>query len=81
MIEVSEKEIMDEPAFEFVQDDSHGALVAFKGIVRDVNHGKKVVSVAYDAFVPLAKKTLLTIVNKEKFNSKFKIAIYTELGI
>lgn len=39
----------------------HGACNSFTGIVRDVNHGKKVVSVSYDAYEPLAIKTLQDI--------------------
>jgi molybdopterin synthase catalytic subunit len=43
------------------QDASCGAHVLFMGEVRSLNHGKRVVAVAYDAFVPLAEKCLREI--------------------
>ncbi len=37
----------------------HGALVSFFGVVRDINLGRKVTGIEYDAFVPLAEQTFL----------------------
>ena len=44
-----------------LSDSSHGAQVLFVGVVRDENRGRKVRSVSYDAFEPLAEKTLRDI--------------------
>ena len=38
-----------------------GASNSFFGIVRNVNHGREVLAVSYDAYVPLAEKVLLEI--------------------
>jgi molybdopterin synthase catalytic subunit len=35
----------------------HGAQVSFFGVVRDINLGRKVTGIEYDAFVPLAEQT------------------------
>jgi molybdopterin synthase catalytic subunit len=35
----------------------HGALVSFFGVVRDINFGRQVTGIEYDAFVPLAEQT------------------------
>src|SRR5271170_2648057 len=42
-------------------DPRHGACASFFGAVRNHNHGRSVVAVSYDGFVPLAEQTLLTI--------------------
>jgi len=40
---------------------SHGAENVFLGYVRDINLGKRVTAVAYDAFAPLAVKVFISI--------------------
>lgn len=37
----------------------HGALVSFFGVVRDINLGRQVTGIEYDAFIPLAERTFL----------------------
>lgn len=39
----------------------HGAVAYFFGAVRDRNHGRQVTAVSYDAFAPLAARTLEAI--------------------
>ncbi len=39
----------------------HGALSTFFGIVREYNLGKQVISIEYDAFVPLTRKCFETL--------------------
>lgn len=51
---------------EKMADATHGACNSFVGIVREVNHGKKVVSVSYDAYEPLAIKTLTEIAEEAR---------------
>jgi molybdopterin synthase catalytic subunit len=62
MLRISCK-VSDEPLnpareFETTHEHGHGAINCFFGSVRESNHGKKVVAVAYDAFIPLAEKIL-----------------------
>lgn len=42
----------------------HGAQVIFLGVVRDHNHGRKVASMSYDAFEPLAERVLAEIAHE-----------------
>ena len=44
-----------------LSDATHGAQLLFVGVVRSDNLGRKVVAVSYDAFGPLAEKTLRDI--------------------
>ena len=48
-------------ALSMLDDSSHGAQVLFVGVVRGQNLGQKVQAVSYDAFEPLAEKTLQDI--------------------
>jgi molybdopterin synthase catalytic subunit len=59
----------------------HGAEILFLGVVRDINLGRSVTAVAYDAFPPLAEKTLATIASeaKEKWGD-LQIAIFHRTG-
>lgn len=52
-----------EPAAFVAQEHSiaHGARILFFGVVRKENLGRQVISVAYDAFPPLAEATLTQI--------------------
>ena len=60
-----------------VDDESFGVQVVFSGIVRNINHGKKVIAVSYDAFVPLAVKSFREIC--EEANSKFDLPVRTAI--
>ena len=42
-------------------DPAFGASTTFTGVVRNLNHGREVTAVAYDAFVPLAERVLKEI--------------------
>ena len=61
---------------------SHGAEILFLGIVRDINLGRNVTAVAYDAFTPLAEKTLALIADeaKEKWGKALQIVIFHRTG-
>lgn len=74
---ISEKELIVEKAIDFVKTDSHGAIELFIGTVRDLNVGRKVLSVDYDVFEPLAIHTFNDICkqSKEKFTQSLKIYI------
>lgn len=47
-----------------VEGPEHGAVVAFHGIVRDHNQGRRVTHLVYEAYEPLAVKTLARIVDE-----------------
>lgn len=67
---------------EFSGDAIHGACDLFSGAVRVLNHGKQVVSVSYDAFVPLAEKTLHEICTEaaERFGEDLAIRVRHRTG-
>lgn len=64
------------------QAKSHGAEVLFLGVVREMNLGRRVEAVAYDAFQPLAEKTLAEITEeaKLKFNQDLRSVIFHRTG-
>ena len=59
-----------------------GASNSFQGIVRNLNHGRQVQAVSYDAYVPLAEKVLVDIANeaKAKWDSEGSIFIQHRTG-
>ena len=59
-----------------------GASNTFFGIVRNVNHGRQVEAVSYDAYVPLAEKTLIDIAteSQEKWSKNSTIFIQHRTG-
>jgi molybdopterin synthase catalytic subunit len=44
-----------------VSDPGNGAVCSFSGLVRDNSHGKTVVALEYDAYVPMAEKLMRQI--------------------
>lgn len=59
--EVSDRPIDPSRVLARLACPAHGAQTLFLGVVREMNEGRKVVAVSYDAFPPLAEKTLLEI--------------------
>ncbi len=57
---------------------SSGAIVMFSGDVRDLNKGKTVKHIDYEAYVPLAEKTIARILSdaKEKWDLQCSSAIH-----
>ena len=55
-----------------------GGFVAFEGIVRDVNHGRKVTRLDYEAYDALAEKELRRIAEQavERFGLRFVRAVH-----
>lgn len=55
-----------------------GGYVAFEGIVRNINHGRKVVRLDYEAYDALAEKELGRIAEQaaERFHLKFVRAVH-----
>lgn len=42
-----------------VEDPTAGAIATFLGVTRDNFHGKRVVQLQYEAYVPMARKVML----------------------
>lgn len=63
-------------------DPECGAQVLFLGAVRDINHGKKVVAVSYDAFEPLAEKVLRTIAEEaqQRWGEELSMIVFHRTG-
>ncbi|MHB9001031.1 MAG: molybdenum cofactor biosynthesis protein MoaE, partial [Thermoanaerobaculia bacterium] len=61
--------------------DSDGAVVLFSGVVRNHHEGKRVESIFYDAYRPMAEKEIEKIVNgiRAEFPD-VKIALLHRLG-
>ena len=62
--DVNEKKLSIADAVNFVSQSQNGAINLFVGTVRELNQGKKVLSVSYDIFEPLAKRSFLEIAEK-----------------
>ena len=85
LISVSDTSIDGTTAFSALQStgqtSSHGAEILFLGVVRDINLGRAVTAVAYDAFAPLAEKILETIADEAKAKwGDLQIAIFHRTG-
>jgi molybdopterin synthase catalytic subunit len=57
-VRVSDAVIKLEEALRELDDPGHGAQIIFSGVVRNSNLGRRVTGVSYDAFAPLAMRTL-----------------------
>ena len=64
---------------------STGALVLFSGEVRNINKGREVSCLEYEAYIPMAEKTidliLKTAIDKWKLNDAICVHRLGELGI
>jgi molybdopterin synthase catalytic subunit len=85
MIRVSDEAINAMTALNALQStgatSGHGAEILFLGVVRDINLGRKVTAVAYDAFPPLAEKTLAAIADEARAQwGDLQIAIFHRTG-
>ncbi len=61
---------------------SDGACLVFEGVVRDQHEGKKVQSIFYDAYRPMAEKEIARIIND--INTQFPqvaVAVLHRLGV
>ncbi len=53
----------------FVEDNGSGAIATFMGVTRDNFDGKKVLSLSYEAYVPMAEKEMQVSACKSRQNS------------
>ncbi|EIE19675.1 Molybdopterin biosynthesis MoaE [Coccomyxa subellipsoidea C-169] len=65
----------------FVEDNGSGAIATFMGVTRDNFDGKKVLSLSYEAYVPMAEKEMQVICRKahDKWDLK-KMAVAHRIG-
>jgi molybdopterin synthase catalytic subunit len=79
---LTEKPIIVPELSRHLENRGHGAQILFLGIIRDQNHGRKVQSVAYEAFAPLAKKIFLEICREaqEKWGRSLHAVILHRIG-
>lgn len=68
------------PLMKAVSSPRHGAVCSFVGAVRAVHAGRAVRAVEYDAFAPLAEKTLSDIVAAAEKRWPAKVAVRHRLG-
>lgn len=61
MFKVTQQKLAACEITESVRCPGSGAVLVFEGTVRDSSRGKKVISVEYDAYEPLAEKKLAEI--------------------
>jgi molybdopterin synthase catalytic subunit len=80
--QVIETPIQQLDVIQFVNHRGHGGQNFFFGAVRERNHGKHVVAVSYDAFIPLAEKILHEIASEaqQKWGSSLKICMIHRVG-
>lgn len=81
-IHITEKALDVQEISEKVTESSTGATSLFIGTTRDHFHGKKVLKLEYEAYVPMAKKKLKELCNslRVKWPDLHHIGIYHRLG-
>lgn len=69
-IKISSEEIDIEKMVSMISSEKNGAIVTFIGTVRNLNDGKDVTKIIYDAYMPMAEMEIEKIVKEamEKFN-------------
>ena len=70
----------DASIIDIVSDNAHGATVIFQGITRNNTGNREVLFLEYEAYVPMAEKTLNQV--RDEILSKWdvKIAIHPSIG-
>ncbi|MGC8663735.1 MAG: molybdenum cofactor biosynthesis protein MoaE [Thermoplasmata archaeon] len=70
-IKVSKDKIEIEKLISMINSEKNGAIVTFIGTVRNLNEGKNVTKIIYDAYLPMAEIELEKLLEDAK--SKFEI--------
>lgn len=63
-----------------VEDSQYGAVVAFAGTVRDNARGQRVRYLEYEAYAPLAEKSLQSLVDEAQTRWRVRCAVAHRLG-
>ena len=81
-IRISETPIDPSELQRVITSPAHGAQVTFIGTVRNLNQGKKVKAVSYDAYVPLTEKILREICEEalSKWGQSLSMVLWHRLG-
>ena len=61
MIYITQEPLNPEDVTDLVRRNSNGAVVTFLGTTRDASHGRRVLYLEYEAYQPMAEKTLQQI--------------------
>jgi molybdopterin synthase catalytic subunit len=79
---ISEEKINQPQILEMTPQRSHGAQNYFFGSVREVNLGKKVVAVSYDAYIPLGEKILreISMEAQDQWGFELRITVSHRVG-
>lgn len=82
LIRISDEVIDLQETYRALSDRECGAQLVFVGVVRDENEGRRVATVSYDAFVPLAQKTLLELAQevRQRISSPLRLVLLHRLG-
>lgn len=81
MIELVTSGIIVGRVIESVQHPSSGAVATFIGTTRDHAHGREVVSLEYDAYAPMALKTMKEVADRARAQWQIlEISIVHRLG-
>jgi molybdopterin synthase catalytic subunit len=81
-VEISQASISISEVNEYLAHPEHGAHCLFTGVVRNHNHGKKVLAVSYDAFVPMVEQVFRAICQEaqRKWGNNIRIVLIHRLG-
>lgn len=83
-VELVKRPVNPEPIEAWIEDPAHGAAIVFSGKVRNHNLGRTVEGVSYDAFEPLAVRTLREICreahSRREERGALRIAVVHRLG-
>jgi molybdopterin synthase catalytic subunit len=71
LIDIAKAKINVEKLYKILNDKSCGAAVFFEGRVRNHNHGKEILELTYECYMPMALKTMRQI--KEEVSSKYDV--------
>lgn len=77
-VEINENELSVEAALAFLRTPSAGAISTFLGTTRDIFNGKKVQSLCYETYHPLAIKTLRSIIQEAIKSNPQLIGIFIQ---
>lgn len=61
LFRVQSEPLVLQAAIDAVSRHSHGGLVTFTGVVRDLSHGERITRLDYEAYAPMAEKKLAEI--------------------
>ncbi len=81
--EIQNENINTQEAFNFVNTETHGAVVSFIGTVRNNNNNKNVTGIYYDVFNTLAENIFQNIYNDiiNIYKNEFKVYISHKKGL